>query len=85
MDDDHPADIGRPRRHGDRITPPFVAAAYDRLWHQVAVRGSAISRQILRVEQTCHGRRGTAESDPLQTSAALRQWLTGCTVALMPR
>ena len=33
------------------------------LWHQAAVRGSATSRQILRVEQTCHGRRGTAESD----------------------
>ena len=29
MDDDHPADIGRPRRQGDRITPLFVAAAYD--------------------------------------------------------
>ncbi len=37
MDDDHPADIGRPRRHGDRTTPPFVAAAYDRLWHSSAV------------------------------------------------
>ena len=23
MDDDHPADIGRPRRQGDRITPLF--------------------------------------------------------------
>jgi hypothetical protein len=23
MDDDHPADIGRPRRRGDRITPLF--------------------------------------------------------------
>ena len=31
MDDDHPADIGRPRRQGDRITSLFVAAAYDRL------------------------------------------------------
>ena len=38
MDDDHPADIGRPRRQGDRITPLFVAAAYDRLWHEAAVR-----------------------------------------------
>src|SRR5258708_12673590 len=34
--------------------------------HEAADRGSATSRQILRVEQTCHGRRGTAESDPLQ-------------------
>jgi hypothetical protein len=34
MDDDHPADIGRPHRQGDRITPLFVAAAYDRLWCQ---------------------------------------------------
>ena len=32
MYDDHFADIGRPRRRGDRITPLFVAAAYDRLW-----------------------------------------------------
>src|SRR3989441_227043 len=32
--------------------------------HEAADRGSATSRQILRVEQTCHGRRGTAESDP---------------------
>src|SRR5439155_8254353 len=31
-------------------------------WHEAAARGSATSRQILRVEQTCHGRRGTAES-----------------------
>ena len=31
MDDDHPADIGRTRRRGDRITPLFAAAAYDRL------------------------------------------------------
>src|SRR5439155_13980734 len=30
----------------------------------------AASRQILRVEQTCHGRRGTAESDPLRSWAA---------------
>ena len=29
-----PADVGRPRRRGDRITPLFVAAAYDRLWHE---------------------------------------------------
>ena len=34
MDDDHPADIGRPRRQCDRITSLFVAAAYDRLWHK---------------------------------------------------
>jgi hypothetical protein len=33
-------------------------------WQEAAARGSATSRQILRVEQTCHGRRGTAESDP---------------------
>jgi len=33
-------------------------------WHEAADRGSATSRQILRVEQTCHGRRRTAESDP---------------------
>ena len=33
MDDDHPADIGRPRRRGNRITPLFVAAAHDRLLH----------------------------------------------------
>ena len=32
MYDDHFADIGRPRRRGDQITPLFVAAAYDRLW-----------------------------------------------------
>src|SRR5207302_8394402 len=32
--------------------------------HEAADRGSATSRQILRVEQTCHGRRGTAESGP---------------------
>jgi hypothetical protein len=38
MDDDHPADIGRPRRRGSRITPLFVAAAYDRLWHKADVR-----------------------------------------------
>jgi hypothetical protein len=38
MDDDHPADIGRPRRRGDRITPLFVAAAHDRLWHLTDVR-----------------------------------------------
>jgi hypothetical protein len=37
MDDDHPADIGRPRRRGDRITPLFVAAAHDRLWHKSEV------------------------------------------------
>jgi hypothetical protein len=35
-----------------------------RFWHEAADRGSATSRQILRVEQTCHGRRGPAESDP---------------------
>src|SRR5437899_6439579 len=34
-------------------------------WHEAADRGSVTSRQILRVEQTCHGRRGTAESDPI--------------------
>jgi hypothetical protein len=32
-----PADVGRPRRRGDRTTPLFVAAAYDRLWHEAAV------------------------------------------------
>jgi hypothetical protein len=37
-----------------------------RVWHEPADHGSATSRQILRVEQTCHGRPGTAESDPLQ-------------------
>ena len=36
MDDDHPADISRPRRQGDRITPLFVATARDRLWHRAA-------------------------------------------------
>src|SRR6266550_8062396 len=40
-----------------------------RIWHEAADRGSVTSRQILRVEQTCHGRRGTAESDPLLPSA----------------
>ena len=35
-----------------------------RSWHEAADRGSATSRQILRVEQTCHRRRGTAESEP---------------------
>ena len=40
-----------------------------RIWHEAADRGSVTSRQILRVEQTCHGRRGTAESDPLRSSA----------------
>src|SRR5436309_2617273 len=35
-----------------------------RIWHEAADRGSVTSRQILRVEQTCHGRRGTAQSDP---------------------
>src|SRR5436309_14814133 len=33
--------------------------------HEAADRGSATSRQVLRVEQTCHGRRGTAESETL--------------------
>src|SRR5437016_11189098 len=39
--------------------------------HEAADRGSATSRQILRIEQTCHGRRGTAESDPNRTWIAL--------------
>src|SRR6266404_4815426 len=43
-----------------------------RIWHEAADRGSVTSRQILRVEQTCHGRRGTAESDPLRTCAPRR-------------
>src|SRR5436309_8054997 len=30
--------------------------------HEAADRGSATSRQILRIERTCHGRRGTAKS-----------------------
>ena len=38
--------------------------------HEAADRGSVTSRQILRVEQTCHGRRGTAESDPTETLIA---------------
>src|SRR5260221_14079832 len=37
------------------------------LWHEAADCGAATSRQILRVERTCHGRRGTAESDPNRT------------------
>ena len=30
-------------------------------WHEAADCGAATSRQILRVERTCHGRFGTAE------------------------
>src|SRR5260370_17081715 len=45
--------------------------------HEAADRGSATSRQILRVEQTCHGRRGTAESDPLQPLFAARRHGSG--------
>ena len=44
MDDDHPADVGRPRRRGDRITPLFVAAAYDRLWHEAEIPPTSCSR-----------------------------------------
>jgi hypothetical protein len=45
----------------------FAAIAHGRFWHEAADRGAATARQILRVEQTWHGRRGTAESDPHRT------------------
>ena len=41
--------------------------------HEAADRGSATSRQILRVERTCHGRRGTAEFDPIADSCVTRR------------
>jgi hypothetical protein len=52
-----------------RSTPNFsdihkLPADYPIYRHEAADCGAATSRQILRVERTCHGRRGTAESDP---------------------
>src|SRR5436190_23551663 len=51
----------------------LCCTAWVRFWHEAADRGSATSRQILRVEQTCHGRRGTAESDPQETRTRRRR------------
>ena len=42
-------------------------------WHEAADCGAATSRQILRVERTCHGRGGTAESEP-KPDIPLRPW-----------
>ena len=39
-----------------------------RRWPEAADCGAVTSRQILSVEQTCHGRGGAAESDPLRKS-----------------
>src|SRR5439155_448951 len=55
----------RDRRFGHVINTDEVFGTHRMaVWHEAADRGSVTSRQILRVVQTCHGRRRTAESDP---------------------
>src|SRR4029434_8320839 len=49
-----------------------------RSWHEATDRGFATSRQILRVERTCHGHGRTTESDPKAT-------LTGSTPPALNR
>jgi hypothetical protein len=58
------AHAARPRRRGDRIRLLIAALHESVVGHEAADCGAATSRQILRVERTCHGRGGTAESDP---------------------
>src|SRR5205807_10283248 len=53
--------VGPARMIAESLTPKPGIREQNR--HEAADRGSATSRQISRVERTCHGRRGTAESD----------------------
>ena len=69
MDDDHPADIGRPRRQGDRITPLFVAAAQGRMGRLCQAPRSADPR---RCWPTCRAA-PTASPSPIRRLISLDQ------------